>query len=53
MKPLRKEIGVAISNILDESVYAQLKSPIHEFYGMQLRDLILNSKLEAGDEVDK
>lgn len=40
MKSLRKEIFAAIINILDKSVYAQLRSPIHEIYGMQLRDQI-------------
>ena len=42
MKSLRKEISEAISHILDESVYAQLRSPIHEIYGMQLRDQCLD-----------
>jgi hypothetical protein len=40
MKSLRKEIFTAIINILDESVYAQLRSPIHEIYGMQLSNQI-------------
>jgi len=51
MKSFRTEISAAINNILDESIYFQLRSNIHEFYGMQLRDLILNYRLEAGDEV--
>jgi hypothetical protein len=42
MKSLRKEIFTAIINILDESVYAQLRSPIHKIYGMRLREQCLD-----------
>lgn len=40
MKPLKKEISEAISRILDESIYLQLRSPIHERYGMRLSNQI-------------
>lgn len=43
MKPLRKEISAACSNLLDESIYQQLRSSIHEFYGMRLRDTVVSN----------